>query len=241
VSRVNCGLCRGVNGEEIVSGAELRPAVNRSNGRNKVDGRPDRTELASDERLLADSLAGNDAAFRTLVDRYNQEVFQFVARFTRNATAADDVVQETFLQVYQSAGSFDPGRSFRPWLFAIAANKARDYLRSSARKKEVALSAGSASGTGDEVTLLDFLSNETLPPSELLEADEQRDLVREIVSRMPDNLREVLVLGYYHHFAYKEIAEVLSVPLGTVKSRLHAAVSYFADAYKRRLKENSGE
>jgi RNA polymerase sigma-70 factor, ECF subfamily len=206
-----------------------------------VDPRPDGAEPAPDERLLADSLAGDDAAFRTLVERYSREVFQFVARFTRNEAAADDVVQETFLQVYQSAGSFDPGRSFRPWLFAIAANKARDHLRSSARKREVALSAGMPSGEGDEATLLNFLSNETLPPSELLEADEQREIVREVVSRMPDNLREVLVLGYYHHFAYKEIAEVLSVPLGTVKSRLHAAVSYFAEAYKQKLKEGSSD
>jgi RNA polymerase sigma-70 factor (ECF subfamily) len=225
---------------EIAACSEPRPASNRNNGRNKVDRRPDRAEPASDEQLLADSLAGDAGAFRTLVDRYSQEVYQFVARFTRNAAAADDVVQETFLQVYQAAGSFDPDRSFRPWLFAIAANKARDYLRSSARKREVALSAGSASGEGDQITLLDFLSNEALPPSELLEADEQRAMVREIVSRMPDNLREVLVLGYYHHFAYKEIAEVLSVPLGTVKSRLHAAVSYFAEAYKRMLKEGGG-
>jgi RNA polymerase sigma-70 factor, ECF subfamily len=240
VSRVNCRQ-PGDLGAEIAAIGELRPIVNRSNGRIKVDPRPDGAEPAPDERLLADSLAGNDAAFRTLVERYSREVFQFVARFTRNEAAADDVVQETFLQVYQSAGSFDPGRSFRPWLFAIAANKARDHLRSSARKREVALSAGMPSGEGDEATLLNFLSNEELPPSELLEADEQREIVREIVSRMPDNLREVLVLGYYHHFAYKEIAEVLSVPLGTVKSRLHAAVSYFADAYKQKLKEGSSD
>lgn len=239
VSRVNLQEHREARRRPAADSGELTATVTRSNGRNKVDRRPDEAESASDERLLARSLAGDEAAFRTLVRRYNEEVFQFVARFTRNAAAADDVVQETFLQVYQAAGSFDPARSFRPWLFAIAANKARDYLRSSVRRREVGLMASSPSGAGEDLTLLDFLSGTTPPPEESLEADELRDLVRGVVSRMPDNLREVLVLGYFHHFPYKEMAEILAIPLGTVKSRLHAAVSCFADAYKRMVEERS--
>ncbi len=196
-----------------------------------MEPRPEGAVPVSDERLLAKSLAGDQAAFRVLVERYSGEVFRFVARFTRSAALAEDVVQETFLQVYQSAASFDTGRSFRPWLFAIAANKARDQLRSSGRRREVALSAGAGSQDEREVSLLDFLSAETALPSEAMEIDEQREVVRGIVSRMPDNLREVLVMGYYHRFPYKEIADILDIPLGTVKSRLHAAVSYFAEAY----------
>ena len=197
-----------------------------------MERRPEGGKTVNDERLLAKSMAGDRAAFRLLVERYSGEVFQFVLRFTRSAAVAEDVVQETFLQVYQSAGSFDPKRSFRPWLFAIAANKARDQLRSSSRRREVALSAGGGSRDEQEVSLLDFLSAETASPGEAMEVNEQREVVRGIVSRMPDNLREVLVMGYYHHFPYKDIAEMLGIPLGTVKSRLHAAVSYFAEAYK---------
>jgi RNA polymerase sigma-70 factor (ECF subfamily) len=212
---------------------EQAPAVVRSIGRKTVDRQPEAPESFSDERLLAESMAGSDGAFRVLVERYSKELFQFVIRFTRNSEIAEDVVQETFLQVYQSAGSFDSGRSFRPWLFAIAANKARDCLRGSARRREIPLSGGGLSGEGQETTLLDILSDETQMPSEVLEGDEQREVVRALVSQMPDNLREVLILGYYHHLAYKEIAEALSIPLGTVKSRLHAAVCCFAAAYKR--------
>ena len=188
---------------------------------------------ASDEQLLADFLAGSDRAFTTLVERYSTELYQFVARFVRSTAAAEDVVQETFIQVYQSAAGFDPSRRFRPWLFTIAANKARDHLRGRGRKKEVPLSVASTSGESDELSYLDFLSDESVAPSDLLEADERREIVRDVVARMPDNLREVLVLGYYHRFPYREIAEILAVPLGTVKSRLHAAVSYFAEAYKQ--------
>ncbi len=191
------------------------------------------TESASDERLLAGFLAGDEKAFTALVERYSQELFQFVARFVRSPAAAEDVLQETFVQVYQAAAGFDPSRRFRPWMFTIAANKARDYLRGRARKKEVPLSTASSSDSSEEVSYLDFLSDSSSAPSERLEADERQEVVRSIVSQMPDHLREVLVLGYYHRFPYREMAEVLSIPLGTVKSRLHAAVSYFAVAYRR--------
>ena len=150
---------------------------------------------ASDEQLLADFLAGSDRAFTTLVERYSTELYQFVARFVRSTAAAEDVVQETFIQVYQSAAGFDPSRRFRPWLFTIAANKARDHLRGRGRKKEVPLSVASTSGESDELSYLDFLSDESVAPSDLLEADERREIVRDVVARMPDNLREVLVLG----------------------------------------------
>ena len=196
---------------------------------------------APDEQLLADFLAGSDRAFSLLVERHSGELYQFVGRFVRNLTAAEDVVQETFVQVYQSAAGFDSSRRFRPWLFTIAANKARDHLRGRGRKKEVPLSVVTTSGESEEVSYLDFLSDESPAPSDLLEADERREVVRAVVARMPDNLREVLILGYYHRFPYREIAEVLSVPLGTVKSRLHAAVSYFAEAYKRETEKHEGE
>lgn len=198
------------------------------------------TESASDEQLLAGFLAGDDKAFTALVERYSQELFQFVARFVRSPAAAEDVLQETFVQVYQAAAGFDPSRRFRPWMFTIAANKARDYLRGRARKKEVPLSTVSSSDSSEEVSYLDFLSDPSAAPGEKLEADERQEVVRSIVTQMPDHLREVLVLGYYHRFPYREMAEVLSIPLGTVKSRLHAAVSYFAEAYRREEEARSG-
>ena len=199
--------------------------------------RQDGAEIASDEELLVGFLAGDDGAFAVLVERYSQELWEFVGRFVRSLTVAEDIVQETFIQVHQSAGGFDTSRRFRPWLFTIAANKARDHLRGRARKKEIPLSLGARPGDSEDVSYLDFLSDASVAPSAALEDQERREVVRAVVSRMPDHLREVLILGYYNRLAYKEIAEVLSVPLGTVKSRLHAAVSYFATAYKRETEE----
>jgi RNA polymerase sigma-70 factor (ECF subfamily) len=182
--------------------------------------------------------AGRTDRFALLVERYSSDLFQFVARFFRNPAMAEDVVQETFIQVYQSAAGFDSSRKFRPWLFTIAANKARDHIRGKTRRREVSISGG-GSTESSEVSYLDFLADETASPGEAMEASEQERIVRDVVNEMPAHLREVLVLGYYQRFAYKEIAEMLDIPLGTVKSRLHAAVANFAAAYKRLEKETN--
>lgn len=220
---------------------EPQPDDQRNNGRRQVNRPEEEAGGASDERLLAGFLAGDEVAFQRLVEKHSEELYRFVARFVRSTAVAEDVVQETFVQVFQSAGSFDSAKRFRPWLFTIAANKARDHLRSRVRRREVPLtSPGSAES---EVSYLDFLADDQSEPGSVMEDEESRQRVREIVTRMPNNLREVLVLGYFQRFAYKEIAEVLSIPLGTVKSRLHAAVSYFAKEYRedeRRRQDHEG-
>lgn len=185
----------------------------------------------TDEQLLADYLAGHSDAFELLVRRHSQELFRFLARFTGSPATAEEIVQETFLQVHLSGASFDRTRRFKPWLFTIGANKARDLMRSKARRPEVPLDA-SVTGEEEGQRFLDFLADSEQSPSASMEQEEEREFVRSILQRMPEHLREVLVLSYYHHFPYKEMADILGVPLGTIKSRLHAAVGYFGQAYR---------
>jgi RNA polymerase sigma-70 factor (ECF subfamily) len=192
--------------------------------------------LPSDEELLARHIAGEPNHFEVLVKRYSGELYQFVVRFTGSRTMADDVVQETFLQVHLAASSFDPTRRFKPWLFTIAANKARDMLRSKARRPEIPLDA-TIRDSEDSQSFRAFLADQDSGPSERLEASEERALVRQVVDQMPANLREVLILGYFHRFPYQDIADILGIPLGTVKSRLHSAVAYFARAYRARVQK----
>lgn len=199
---------------------------------------PGAVNAPSDERLLAEYLAGRTDRFELLVRRHSEELFQFLTRFIGNAASAEDIVQETFLQVHLSAAQFDRQRRFKPWLFTIAANKARDLLRGRSRRPEVPLDA--FVGSADEEAgqrFLDFLADESTAPEAGLVEDERRELVEQIIERMPEHLREVLVLGYYHRFPYKDMADILGIPLGTVKSRLHAAVAHFARAYRTALRE----
>ena len=196
----------------------------------------------TDETLLREYAAGKVASFELLVRRHARELHRFVLRFTRNAVTADDVVQETFLQVHTSAASFDPGRRFKPWLFTIAANKARDFLRARNRKREVPLDAqvgGDEASSGQR--FVELLSGDSAAPDEDMGLEEKRRLVKAVVDDMPANLCEVLILAYYHRFSYKDIAAVVGIPLGTVKSRLHAAVAEFGERYRtaQRIRSDS--
>lgn len=187
----------------------------------------------TDEQLLADHLRRKPDAFELLVRRHHVELYRFVLRFTNNSVAAEDVVQETFLQVYQSADMFDPQRRFKPWLFTIAANKARDWIRTRSRRGELSLDArlDNDDAKGEQSYLALFSSDDEEQSGEV-DFEEQRRLVRELVDQMPVMLREVLILAYYHRCPYKDIAEILNIPVGTVKSRLHASVGHFGQAYR---------
>lgn len=191
----------------------------------------------TDEQLLADYLEGQADRFELLVRRHGPELFRFLARFTGNAAAAEDIVQEAFLQVHLSAASFDRSRRFKPWLFTIAANKARDLLRSRSRRPEVPLDAHVGSDDEQGQRFLDFMADVSDLPTGVLERAEEREFVRSVLGKMPENLKEALILSYYHRFPYKEIAEILGVPLGTVKSRLHSAVAHFGQAYRTATRE----
>lgn len=195
----------------------------------------------TDEELLREYLSGDLSAFELLVRRHAPELHQFAMRFTSDSVAAEDVVQETLLQIHNSAESFDPTKRFKPWLFTIAANKARDYLRRRTRRREVPFEAQISGESDSTRRFIELLSgDEDIPEDDLL-ADEKRRIVRELVERMPDKLKDVLILAYFHKFSYQDIGEVLGIPLGTVKSRLHAAVVWFADNYKDLLKQRIGE
>ena len=186
----------------------------------------------SDEKLLEDYRHGDKTSFAQLVGRYQRELYHFLVRFLGNRAAAEDVFQETFLQVHQSAEQFDLTRRFRPWLFTIAANKARDLIRSQARRPTNPLQASISPGDHESGEFIDLMQSTSELPSEPMERQELQQLVQYTVTTMPDNLREILLLSYFHQFPYKQISDILDIPLGTVKSRLHAAVAHFADKWR---------
>lgn len=196
---------------------------------------PRPSESRTDEQLIAAYREGEAGAFPVLVERHHDDLIRFLMRLTGNRALAEDAFQESFLQVHLSAGTFDATRRFKPWLFTIAANKARDALRRSNRRKAFDLSApvgggsGGANGSdGEARTYIDLMELPSLPPDAALDDAERDKLVQRALDDMPLSLREILVMAYFQRMSYNQLAEALDIPLGTVKSRLHAAVASFA-------------
>ena len=185
----------------------------------------------SDETLLTDYLSGDRGAFAALVERYRRELHGFLAKFLGSNAAADDVFQETFLQVHLAAHTFDRDRTFKPWLFTIAANKARDWHRRQKRRRAVSLDAPTGAER-DGARMVDLMESDEAAPPDSLGGAEMRTEVKRIVDDMPTLYREVLQLNYFQRMSYQQISDVLGIPLGTVKSRLHAATATFADQWR---------
>src|SRR5438067_429380 len=120
----------------------------------------------SDEKLLEDYRHGDKTSFAQLVGRYQRELYHFLVRFLGNRAAAEDVFQETFLQVHQSAEQFDLTRRFHPWLFTIAANKARDLIRSQGRKPTSPLQASISRGDEESGEFIDLMQSASELPGD---------------------------------------------------------------------------
>jgi RNA polymerase sigma-70 factor (ECF subfamily) len=210
--------------------AESKSEVKRD-GRSSAETWAEMSGMA-DETLFDLFKGGDREAFNRLVHRYEGELYHYLVRFLDDRQVAEDIFQEAFLQVHQSAGSFHSDRRFRPWLFTIAANKARDWIRARGRRPTTPLQNlidGHGQGSGEFIELLHSGPGAMTPG---LEQEEIRQKVQLAVAALPDSLREILLLAYFHEFPYRQIGEMLGIPLGTVKSRLHSAVVHFGSEWK---------
>lgn len=220
-----------LDGKPMASGRQFVPSASPATQPPEEQAHSPRTDR-SDEQLLLAYRAGDRASFTQLMGRYQRELFHFLVRFLGDRASAEDIFQETFLQVHQSAKDFDTDRRFRPWLFTIAANKARDLLRSQSRRPTNPLNAAIKPGTEETGDFLDLLASSVELPDQPMQLRELQQKVQTMVAEMPENLKEILLLSYFQQFPYKQISDILDIPLGTVKSRLHTAVAYFANQWR---------
>jgi RNA polymerase sigma-70 factor, ECF subfamily len=167
---------------------------------------------ADDRRFIAESRNGDTAAFGALVRRYQDRLYNTAYRLVGNAEDAQDVVQEAFLSAYQSLGSFKGDSLFFTWLYRIAVNTAISLKR----KQRAVLRLG-----GPAAEPLD--PSDLSRPGHALEQAEQGQRVQQALGRLSPEHRAVLVLKDMEGQKYEAIAEVLGVPIGTVRSRLHRA------------------
>ncbi len=187
---------------------------------------PAAAEAWTDEQLLLEYRSkGDRSAFDELVHRYERELFGYLRNYLGDAEMAEDVFQQTFLQVHLKCAQFDPGRRVRPWLYTVATNQAIDAQRRNRRHRMISLDRpAGANHDEDAGNLAELLDGHESGPDEEAQAAEQRDQVRRAVEKLPEATRQVVILVYFQGLKYREAAEVLAIPVGTVKSRLHAAI-----------------
>lgn len=167
----------------------------------------------------------DERAFDELVRRYAAELYRYLNRYLNGRAPAEDVLQNTFLQVHAKCGLYREGCPVRPWLYAIATHQAVDALRRAKRAYAVRFDRPHDDNEVDAHRLLVRLADENPGPFDTLQKQESCHWMRETVAALPEPSREVLVLAYYEGLKYQEIANILQVPLGTVKSRLHLAIA----------------
>lgn len=187
-----------------------------------VSASPTEAVEPSDIALVAEMARGNSEALGALYDRYAPVLLALVERVAARGAEAEDLVHDVFLEAWRRAADYDPARgSVKSWLLLRARSRALDH-RKSAR---ISRRAG-----GSESPLLEELSDATTEPS--LGPDRTR--LRAVLSALPSEQRTVLVLGYFEGLSSSEIAERLGIPLGTVKSRVAAALAQLRETFAER-------
>ena len=180
----------------------------------------------TDEQLLARLRAGDRDALAPLVSRYERELFGYLRRYVGDDDLADDVFQNTFVQVFLKIAQYEAGRPARPWLYTIATNQAIDALRRRNRRADRRVDLAVAPDEdGLPRPLFELTAAADAGPPDHADRAEQRELVRAAVDRLPALLRQVVLLAYFQGLKYRDIADALGIPVGTVKSRLHAALT----------------
>lgn len=191
-----------------------------------------------DAALVRAVVDGSESALAALYDRHGSAIFALVLRLSGDRATAEEVVQETFLVLWDRAERFDPGvASLATWLRTIARNRTLDRFRATARRPRLVSLEPAADGPGRLDALgvgeLVAVGSSEEDPLELTVASEQRAAVAAAVATMPDDERTVIIMAYQQDLTQVEIAERLGWPLGTVKTRTRRAL--------RRLREALGD
>jgi len=180
------------------------------------------TEL-EDRELATLAAKGREPAFRELLSRYERPVFSLVYRMVRDRTLAEDLAQEAFIRAFNAISTYKTSYKFSNWIFKIANNHTIDYLRK--RKLETVSIHGSPhASTPEEVDrsrLVIESGDET--PQDYVEHRELGGQIESAIGSLRDEYRTVILLRHVEGYAYDEIADIMDLPLGTVKTYLHRA------------------
>ena len=172
----------------------------------------------SDETLMGHIKDGDIESFELLVKRWEQPLLNHCYRLINSIELAEDLRQEIFLRVYRAAGTYQPTAKFSTWLYRIATNLCLDTLAKQQHRKTIPID--SVSDDLDAKSIVHPVDK----PDEIVERKEVERQVRVALERLPENLRVIVIMRYYDGLKFREIADILSCPVSTVKSRMAAGM-----------------
>ena len=180
-------------------------------------------QALGDQEVVAMAKAGKEAAYRELLRRYERPVFSLIFRMVRDRSLAEDLAQETFVKVLNALASYRPEYKFSSWIFKIANNAAIDQLR----RRELdtlSLDGSPDARTPDEVEATALQATDRAEsPLEELESRETGAAIEQAIGRLRPEYRTCILLRHVEGRSYEEIADVMDLPLGTVKTYIHRA------------------
>lgn len=177
----------------------------------------------TDQEVVARARAGREEAYRELIGRYERPVFSIIYRLVRDRELAEDLAQDTFIKVLNALDRYDPQLKFSSWIFKIAYNTAIDRLR----KREVdtlSLDGSPNAKTADDIeaTRITVVSTEE-SPEDYAASREIGEEIEKALARLRPEYRTAIILWHMEDRPYEEIAEIMGIPLGTVKTFIHRA------------------
>ncbi len=176
-----------------------------------------------DNLLVQKTLKGDNEAFRLIVDRYKNALFNLAYRLTQNRETAEDLAQEAFVRAYEHLERFDQKRSFFTWLYTICSNLTINELKKKSHynsERNIWEQEGK-----DERIAADTWSGREFPEGEQkIDAAQKKDLLNELLGKISDEYRTAVILRYQEELSYQEIAEVLGISLSLAKVRVHRGI-----------------
>lgn len=169
------------------------------------------------KKRIKQVLKGDQSAYGEIVEIYKDKVFQLCYRILGNRHEAEDMAQEAFIRAYVNISSFNIDLKFSTWLYRIATNLCIDRIRK--KKPDYYLDA-EVSGT-DGLTMYSQVASDTILPEDEIESLELQETIQREITKLPEKYRSVIVLKYIEELSLNEISEILDIPLGTVKTRIH--------------------
>ena len=188
--------------------------------------------------LVRRCLGGDAAAWEELVERYNRRIYNICYRFAGSADDAQDLTQEVFIKMYRTLGSFDVERgAFMTWVTTVTRNLLVDHFRKSKQDRMTDSLDTAPSEHEDAMPLSDQIHDKALPPDARAQSGEVKEAVHRALQKLSPDLREAVILRDLQDMDYRDIATVLKVPEGTVKSRINRGRAELARLLQRTYKQ----